>query len=213
VRRLVLLRHGRTAYNHGLRIQGQLDVDLDDTGRAQAELVGPAMAALGPALLWSSDLLRTRETTSYVEKATGLVASYDERLREFSFGDRQGLTHAEYAELAPAEFAAFRRGRYDAVPAAEPTDAVRARMTDALVELLAALASGETAVAVSHGAAIRVAVGALLGWPDEQFHTLRGLDNCGWAVLVEHPEDGGLRLEAYNRVVRPPDFTSTTSSG
>jgi glucosyl-3-phosphoglycerate phosphatase len=213
VRRLVLLRHGRTAYNHGLRIQGQLDVDLDDTGRAQAELAGPAMAALDPVLLWSSDLARARDTAAYVEKATGLAASYDERLRETHLGERQGLTHAEYAAAAPEEFAEFRRGRYDAVPGAEPTSAVRARMVAVLSDLLEALAPGETAVAVSHGAAIRVAVGGLLGWPDEQFHTLRGLDNCGWVVLTEHPDVDGLRLAAYNRVAPPPDFTSATSVG
>ena len=58
---------------------------------------------------------------------------------------------------------------------------------------------GETGIAVSHGAAVRLATGAVLGWPAEQFRTLRGLDNCGWAVLHEHPLDGVLRLEAYNR--------------
>lgn len=213
MRRLVLLRHGRTAYNHVLRIQGQLDVDLDETGRLQAERVAPWMAALDPTILWSSDLLRARETASYVAKATGLAPSYDERLREFSFGERQGLTHGEYAALASDEFVEFRRGRYDAVPSAEPTSVVRARMVAALTDLRAALASGETAVAVSHGAAIRVAVGGLLGWPDEQFHSLRGLDNCAWVVLAEHPETGQLRLEAYNRVAPPPDFTSPSSSG
>ena len=54
-------------------------------------------------------------------------------------------------------------------------------------------------MAVSHGAATRVATGALLGWPDEQFHTLRGLANCGWVVLGEHGDGGPLRLVAYNR--------------
>lgn len=212
-RRLVLLRHGRTTYNHTRRIQGQLDVELDDTGRAQAEQVAPVIAALEPTLLWASDLARARETASYVEKATGLSASYDERLREFSLGERQDLTHEQYAALAPEEFAEFRRGNYDAVLGGETAATVRDRMLASVGALRAALAPGETGVAVSHGAAIRVAVGGLLGWPAEQFHTLRGLDNCAWVVLVEHPEAGDLRLEAYNRVARPPDFTSATSSG
>ncbi len=72
-------------------------------------------------------------------------------------------------------------------------------MHAACEELLVGLGPGETAVAVSHGAAIRVAVGALLGWPEEQFHSLRGLDNCGWAVIGQHPEAHELRLVAYNR--------------
>ncbi len=73
-------------------------------------------------------------------------------------------------------------------------------MVEVLRELLAGLEPGETAVAVSHGGSIRVAAGAVLGWPEALFHTLRGLDNCGWVVLREHPSTGVLMLEAYNRV-------------
>ena len=198
-RHLVLLRHGRTAWNHAKRVQGQLDAELDHVGRAQAGAAAEAMVKLGPTLLWSSDLSRARATAVAVAAATGLELVLDERLREFSLGERQGLTHEEYAAADPVEFEQFRLGYYDAAPGGEPTTEVRARMRAVLLELLAALGPGETGVAVSHGAAIRVAVGALLGWPDDQFHTLRGLDNAGWVVIDEHPEVGELRLGAYNR--------------
>ena len=72
-------------------------------------------------------------------------------------------------------------------------------MVDALTGLLASVAPGETALAVSHGAAIRVATVGLLGWPTEQVHSLRGLGNCGWVELLEQPETGRLRLLAYHR--------------
>ncbi len=200
-RRLVLLRHGRTAWNHARRVQGQLDAELDDSGRAQAEAVATVLATLEPTLLWSSDLVRARDTALTVGKAAGLDPTYDERLREFSLGEREGITHDEYAALAPEEFERFRRGHYDAAPGAEPTSEVRIRMHAVLTELLAALGPGETGVAVSHGAAIRVATGAMLDWPDDQFHSLRGLDNCAWVLLEEHPEVSALRLGAYNRTV------------
>ena len=212
-RRLVLLRHGRTAWNHARRVQGQRDIGLDDVGRAQATAVAPVLADLSPTLLWSSDLVRARDTAAAVAAVTGLEPTYDARLREFSLGEREGLTHEEYTRLAPEEFEAFRLGHYDRAPGAERAAAVRERMGAALGELLAALGPGETAVAVSHGAALRVATGALLGWPDDQFHTLRGLDNCGWVVLEEHPLVGGLLLRAYNRAVRPPDFASRQPIG
>ena len=200
-RRLVLLRHGQTAWNHSKRVQGQTDTDLDDVGRAQAVEVASALAKLEPAVLWSSDLSRARETAETVGSATGLEPVYDARLREFSLGERQGMTHAEYAAADADEFEQFRLGNYDAAPGAEPTAAVRTRMTEALRDLLAALAPGQTGIAVSHGAAIRVATGAMLGWPDDQFLTLRGLENCAWVVLEEHPEVAELRLGAYNRQV------------
>ena len=199
-RRLILLRHGRTAWNHALRVQGQADVELDDCGHAEAAATAPVMGALRPTLLWSSDLARARQTAAYVAKETGLEPTYDARLREFGLGERQGLTHAEYAEVAPEEFATFRRGGFDAVAGGERTADVRERMVAVIGDLLASIDPGQVAVAVSHGAAIRVAVAAVLGWPPEALHSLHGLANCGW-VELDQREDDRLRMTAYNRVV------------
>ena len=81
-------------------------------------------------------------------------------------------------------------------------------MLAALGEVLAALGPTDTGVVVGHGAAIRVAVGALLDWPDDLFRSLGVLDNCGWLLLAPHPLTGKLRLAAYNRTATswtPPD--------
>ena len=67
-RTLVLLRHGQTAWNLEHRAQGHSDVELDDTGHAQAAAVAPYVAGLAPALLWSSDLARARQTAEYITK-------------------------------------------------------------------------------------------------------------------------------------------------
>ncbi|WP_205470930.1 histidine phosphatase family protein [Nocardioides sp. SYSU D00038] len=209
-RRLILARHGRTAWNHAKRVQGQLDAELDETGHAQAERLAACVAPLRPDVLWSSDLTRAAVTASYVAAATGLEVRTDPRLRECDLGPRQGLTHDEYAALAPEEFAQFRLARYDAVPGAEPTVAVRARMTAAVADLLAAVPPGGLGVAVSHGAALRMTVAALLGWPDPALETLGPLGNCGWLELVEHPHSDGLALTAYNRT---PDFASRGAVG
>ena len=199
-RRLVLVRHGRTAFNHERRIQGQLEVELDDTGHRQAAAVAPVIAALRPAALWSSDSARARQTAAYLAKETGLEPTYDARLREYFLAARQGLTHEDYAQIAPEEFAAFRRGEYDVVPGGETSAQVAARMVAALGDLLASVAPGSVAVAVSHGAAIRDAVPALLGLPATARTALHGLANCGW-VDLDVPADGPARLIAYNRVV------------
>jgi probable phosphoglycerate mutase len=198
-RRLVLLRHGRTALNHEKRIQGQLEVELDDTGHAQAQAVAPAIATLGPVVLWASDSLRARQTASYVVAATGLEPTFDARLREFFLAERQGITHAEYAGLAPAEFAEFRRGHYDVVPGGEKTVEVVARMREATAALVGLLAPGETGLAVTHGAAIRALVADVVGGDLDGFH---GVDNCAWVELRQEAEGEPLRLVAYNRVVR-----------
>lgn len=196
-RRLVLLRHGRTEWNAALRIQGQLDPGLDDTGRAEARAVAPAIATLAPAVLWSSDLARARETTEHVAAATGLAATYDERLREFHLGERQGLTHAEYEEIAPEEFARFRAGDWDGLPGAEHPETAAKRYVAALHDVVAALAPGETGVVVSHGAVSRIGLVAFLGWPLEAARDLRALGNCARVELHER-EAGRWAIAAYN---------------
>lgn len=197
---LVLLRHGRTAWNHEGRVQGQLDAELDDSGREQAARAAEALALLEPAVLWSSDLVRARDTASYLAARSGLEPTYDARLREYDLGERQGITREEFEAIAPEEFALFRQGYYDDSPGAEATVDVRVRMLAALAEVRAGLGPTDTGVVVGHGAAIRVAVGALLDWPDDTFRSLGVLDNCGWVVLAPHPLTGKLRLAAYNRV-------------
>ena len=158
---------------------------------------------MAPAALWSSDSVRARQTAAYVAKETGLDPSYDARLREYFLAERQGLTHDEYAVLAPDEFAAFRRGDFDVVPGGETAEQVSGRVVSALQELLASIAPGELAVAVSHGAAIRDAVPALLGWPVTARAPLHGLGNCAWVELDQVAAGGALRMKAYNRVVTP----------
>ena len=198
-RRLVLLRHGQTSWNAEHRIQGQHDSELDDTGHRQAAAVAPAIAALAPAALWSSDSARARQTAAYLAKETGLEPTYDARLREYYLADWQGLTHAEL-DGTPG-FEEFRRGDFDVVPGGENAVEVAARMVAAVSDLLDTIAPGELAVAVSHGAAIRDAVPVLLGWPVTERAALHGLDNCGW-VELDRAGDGPMRLRAYNRVVR-----------
>ncbi|MCW2757636.1 MAG: histidine phosphatase family protein [Nocardioidaceae bacterium] len=217
-RRLVLLRHGRTAWNLEGRSQGHADVPLDQVGHAQAAGAAPVIAAMRPALLWSSDLQRARQTAEYVATATGLPVVVDPRLREFDMGERSGLTREEFAERFPDSFAAWLNDD-DGRPA--PGEQTRAELHDqlapALHDHLAALGPDQTGVLVMHGASTKVAVAALLGWPLTLVPTLRGLDNCRWAMLEERPRDGRLRLAAYN-VAAPPgppraDFASDGAVG
>lgn len=196
-RRIVLLRHGRTAWNAEHRIQGQLDVELDEVGVDQARSVAPLVAALQPTLVWSSDLARARMTADEVAKEAGLVPSYDARLREFRLGEYQGQSHAELLARDEAAFERFRRGEWEGIPGAESPAEVAARFAAVIHDLAAALAPGETGVAVSHGAATRTGLVAFLGWPLTIARDLRALGNCG-RVVLEQRSTGDWALAAYN---------------
>ena len=203
-RRLILLRHGRTAWNDDGRAQGHADVELDAVGQEQAAAAAPYLSSLDPAALWSSDLTRARQTCAPLEQATGLSAKYDARLREFDVGARQGMTFAEFEQSFPAEFASWVRGDDTArVPGAEVAADVEQRVVPALREALEALRDGETGIVVMHGACIKVGLLALLDWPASAYATIRGMDNCGWATLEDYHATGGLRLVGYNESVRP----------
>jgi broad specificity phosphatase PhoE len=210
VRRLVVLRHGRTSWNAEGRAQGQSDVELDAAGHAEAALAAPWVARYAPVALWSSDLARARQTAAYVAKETGLDPVYDERLREFSLGERTGLTNEEFAERFPAQAEALRAGRWDPVPGMETSGELAARVSASLVSLAESIDPGETAVVVAHGGAIKVGVSGLLGWSPEIAQALRHPVNCGWAVLEHETLGSGARwrLAAWNLSAPDPDFTS-----
>ena len=210
-RALLLLRHGRTAWNLERRIQGQLDASLDETGHAQSRAAAKEIAAHRPALLWSSDLARAADTAAYVGEAGGLDVVTDPRLREYHLGALQGSTYAEVAETQPEVFESFRRGDFEAADG-ESTVAVAARMAAVLRELLDATPPGRVSVAVSHGAAIRVGLAEMMGWGTAIGLTLGALGNCCWAVLTEVEPGSPLRLNSYNRQA-PPDFVSPPSVG
>ena len=215
--RLVLVRHGQTAWNLEGRAQGHTDIGLDDTGRAQATALAPAIAEMAPAALWSSDLARARQTADQLAATTGLEVRLDARLREFDAGDRAVLTLAEFGEKFPDAYDSWRDGHITGhVPGAETTAEVVARMVPALREIWAA-GAGSTTVVVAHGACMKVSLLAFLGWPETLLGSLRGLDNCGWTMLEDDPAGRGVRLASYNETVHPavhgPDFASDAPVG
>jgi len=218
-RRLVLLRHGRTAWNLEGRAQGHTDVLLDAVGVTQARAAAPHLAAYRPTRIWTSDLARAATTAAIVGEAYGVVPVADPRLREYDVGVRTGLTLAELAVKHPDDYARWQAG--DATPGGESDVDVAARALPALQEISAAVAPGECGLVVGHGGSLRVGVAAFLGWPLELRQALGALGNCHWFVLERELAtfDGTdrWRLHAWNLSAPEeqltPDFASDESPG
>jgi probable phosphomutase (TIGR03848 family) len=82
---VLLLRHGRTTANASGVLAGDLPVELDDKGRAQASAVGSRLAAIPVAAVVSSPLLRCRQT---VELALpGRAVEIEDGLTECGYGE------------------------------------------------------------------------------------------------------------------------------
>ena len=180
---LLLVRHGRTAYNAEGRLQGQVDVPLDDVGRWQAREGAAALAAAHRVTrVVASDLGRAAETARALGEVVGVPVTLDARLRERSFGPWEGLTAAEMREGWPEEYAAWRHGG-EPVEGAEPRAAVGERFTRAVDEHAAGMARDEVLCVVSHGAAISTGVTALLGLDPAAWRGIQGMSNVHWAEL------------------------------
>ena len=168
----------------------------------QARRAAALLAALEPVSIVSSDLRRAAATAAELAAVTGLTVTYDEGFRETFAGEWQGLTMNEIEQRYAADVERWDRGDPDVRPGGGETRLeVAARAVDAIRRALAAVPSGGTVVAVTHGGAARVAIGAMLGLPPTCWSVLGGLSNCCWSVLSEGRQ--GWRLIEHNAGTLP----------
>ncbi|MEO7196275.1 MAG: histidine phosphatase family protein [Pseudonocardiaceae bacterium] len=192
--RLVLWRHGESAYNAARRMQGQCDSRLTATGLGQARRAARLLAGLKPEVLMASDLSRAGDTAAVLAAETGTALRVDKRLRERHLGTWQGLTHAEVEALWPGGILKWRGNPEWAPPGGETKLEVAGRAAHVVAELDAA---GErSAVLCTHGGLIAGLTPLLLGLPVSGWPVFGGMTNCHWTVLAR--DDSGWRLLAYN---------------
>ena len=195
-RRLVVWRHGRTEWNARGLAQGQHDVVLDDVGVRQAHEAAARVAALAPTRIVSSDLRRATATAEVLGALCGVPVERDHRLREMHLGARQGLSLREAFDRWPDQMRAWRAGEDVRLEGGETYAETADRFAVALDEMCVALGEGDTAVVVSHGAAMRVGICHWLGFPQPLWGRFGGFANCSWTVLEE--DRLGWRMTEWN---------------
>ncbi len=155
--KLLLIRHGETAWNAEGRIQGQLDVPLSPRGIWQASRLAERLAGETIDAVFASDLARAALTAQPLAAAVGLHVQLDPRLRERHFGRFQGHTLDEIAAQWPAEFQRWReREPTWAMPEGESGVQFISRVVEALGEFAAAH-QGCTVAVVAHGGTLDIA--------------------------------------------------------
>lgn len=142
--RLWLVRHGSTDWSEAGRLNGWADVPLNDRGRAQARSLAERLNGMRFAGVWSSDLLRARETARLA--AGGAVP--DPRLRELDFGTLEGRRWEEVSPQARRALVAFEGF---GAPGGESVDSLRSRV----LRFVGALPEGDHLV-FTHGGVIRL---------------------------------------------------------
>jgi probable phosphoglycerate mutase len=192
--RLILIRHGETAWNRATRIQGHTDIPLSALGLAQAERLALALADEPLAAIYSSDLSRARQTAEALARTQNLPVRLDASLRERAFGRFEGLSWDEIAQGYPEESARWRRREPDfPVGGGESLTVFSARCL-AAARGAAAAHPGESIALVAHGgvldclyrAATRVALEAPRSWQlgnatiNRLLATAEGFTLVGW---------------------------------
>lgn len=196
-RRLVLWRHGRTEWNEQGRTQGQSDIPLDEVGVEQARSSAARLASLGPTAIVSSDLRRASDTAAALASLCDLEVTYDPRLREVHFGEREGMSFEESMQRFPDQTRSWMRSEEVRFPGGETYLETAQRFAAALRDVIAGMGDDDLVVVASHGGAMRVGTCAFLGIPPELWAAFGGFANCNWAVLRES-RIGGWRVEEWN---------------
>ena len=206
--RILAIRHGETAWNVGGRIQGHLDIPLNDTGRAQARRLARALAGRDTIdLIVSSDLARAFETARSVADATGAPLVANAALRERCFGDFQGQTFAEIADAWPDDADRWRRREPAWSPPGGQGESLllfRERVTHA-VQALAAENTGKHIALFTHGGVLDVLYRAATGLGLQDARTWQ-IGNTAVNRLLWTP-DAGLSLVGWADTTHLEDDT------
>ena len=201
ITKLILIRHGETAWNVERRLQGHLDIALNPEGERQAAALAAALARERFDLIVASDLLRARQTAEAVARSHGMQVALDPALRERCYGGFEGLLYAEIEQRFPAEFAAWQRRDVDAAlpPGANPSETFRQFYSRAMQAITgwAAAHPGQTLALVAHGGVLECAYRAALGLPLETRRDFR-IDNA--SINRFTVTDGVLALHSWGEV-------------
>ena len=201
--RIIAVRHGETAWNVDTRIQGHLDIALNDTGHWQARQVARALADEPLAAVYTSDLQRAHATAQAIAQASGAPLVAEPGLRERRFGELEGRTFAEIEAELPEQAQRWRqRDPHFAPTGGETLVQLRERIA-ATTHRLAAQHTEQLIVLVAHGGVLdmlyRLATGLDLQAPrtwlvtnasiNRLLWTPQGLTLVGWAD-TQHLDTG-----------------------
>jgi probable phosphoglycerate mutase len=203
--RVIAIRHGETAWNVDTRIQGQLDIPLNDTGRWQARRLAQALAGEPLQAVYASDLGRALETAQALAEATGLQVITDPGLRERGFGIFEGRTWKEIEEQWPELSARWRKRDPEFGPEGGETLASFYDRCIAAATRIAAAHAGQSIALVAHGGVLdclyragsRIALQAPRTWQlgnagiNRLLYTPEGFTLVGWGDTF-HLEDDAL---------------------
>ncbi len=193
--RIYLVRHGETEWNATDRMQGRSDVPLSPRGVLQSKAVARRLRDRRIDAVYSSDLVRARDTARIIAEPHGLNVFEEPLLAETSLGEWEGLTEADIIAAGKGE--ALRQYRADGVryrpPGSEPLETVAERMLQALARIAERHTSG-TILIVGHGGSLRVLFCHAIGVPAVPYMRGFRLANASLSLIEYGPHRGSIHF-------------------
>ncbi|MGE3537053.1 MAG: histidine phosphatase family protein [Candidatus Tectimicrobiota bacterium] len=163
--RLLLMRHGATAWTAAGRFQGQTDVPLSTVGQQQVAALAQRLSTETLQCVYASDLQRAWETAQAIASRQSLTLHAEPRLREIAFGGWEGSTYGELQQRDPERLAAWERDPLQVPPPGGETLGQLTERVRAVYTALCALPQDMSIGLVAHGGPLQVLLCLALGLP------------------------------------------------
>ena len=148
---ILLVRHGETDWNKAQRLQGHIDIGLNDQGIVQAKLLGSALAQEKIDIAYSSDLSRALDTANTITAHHDVPTFIDANLRERCYGEIQGMTYQEIEQQLPDNHRAWHSRNPDFQPLGGETLRQFYERVTTSIERIAKNHLGQVILIVAHG--------------------------------------------------------------
>ena len=184
--KIILVRHGETEWNVAEIFRGRIDIELNETGIRQAELLAEYLNKIKIEAIYSSPLKRALKTAEIIARNHKLDVAIAAGLIDFNFGKWQGLSHQEVKDKYEELYTVWTNhpDRVKMVDG-ESLDDVRKRAIGVVTDVIAKYEG--TVVLVSHRVVNKVLICALLGLDNSHFWNIKQ-DTCGISTFTYENE-------------------------
>ncbi len=188
------MRHGRTAWNIAGRAQGHTDIPLDEIGLEQRDLLAQSFKTIKLDRIYSSDLMRAKQTAEALVDATGAPLEVYRDLRERGFGEWEGQSFTDLQDWIVQEAARLGISKIAVRPPGGESYVDLWARTSGLLQSI--LDSDEDAAIVSHGGTCSILLAQLIRGTPESARSFR-LKNTS-VFELERREDGYFSITRFN---------------
>lgn len=197
---MYIIRHGETDWNKEKKLQGSIDIPLNDNGRKKAEIAKNALRNVDFGEIYSSPLMRAYETADIIRADRPVSIKTEEDITEISFGECEGIQYRkDTSDKESCIYNFFNHPeKYIPPEKGETIASLRERTGRFIRKMADRKETGDMNVLVcAHGAAINAMLAYIKKLPDERFWENGVPVNCGCTIL--EIGDGKVRIIEENR--------------